>query len=208
VAKGPEMDLSSFMDIMTCILGILILIILLTGIDATQIKVLVATPQEDTDSTKRPVFFECRNNQLFFISFDNLKAAVDEKTEEIRHQVEGNETEFLRLAGTTRLEIDGQFLDYTFAMLGRYVLTPDFNAQGYAFTRYTQEKDDMWFGRHLNEIDPATQFLCFFVRPDSFTIFQQARLLAWLKNISVTCELLDERSIIDFGAQGIMVRPQ
>ena len=34
MASGPSMDLSSFTDIMTCVLGILVLIILLTGIDA------------------------------------------------------------------------------------------------------------------------------------------------------------------------------
>lgn len=65
MASGPAMDLSSFTDLMTCILGVLVLIILLTGIDASQITVLVATPKEMQGDDKSPVFFECRKNQLF-----------------------------------------------------------------------------------------------------------------------------------------------
>ena len=53
MASGPSMDLSSFTDLMTCILGVLVLIILLTGIDASQITVLVATPKEMTSDDKR-----------------------------------------------------------------------------------------------------------------------------------------------------------
>ena len=103
-AKGPAMDLSSFTDILTCILGILILIILLTGIDASQITVLVSTPKEHTGDDKAPVFFECRNQALFHISLDVIKAAVDAKTEDIRERVENNETEFLKVASQTQLD--------------------------------------------------------------------------------------------------------
>ena len=72
-SSGPAMDLSSFTDIMTCILGVLVLIILLTGIDASQITVLVTTPKELSGDDKSPVFFECRNKMLFHISPDELK---------------------------------------------------------------------------------------------------------------------------------------
>ena len=92
MAKGPTMDLSSFTDILTCVLGILILIILLTGIDAASIKVLVPTPKEAVGDDKRPVFFECRNNSLFYIDYDEIKNTVDAKTEEIRALVQDDET--------------------------------------------------------------------------------------------------------------------
>ena len=72
-SKGPAIDLSSFTDLMTCILGVLVLIILLTGIDASQITVLVATPKEITADDKSAVFFECRKNQLFQISLEEMK---------------------------------------------------------------------------------------------------------------------------------------
>lgn len=208
MAKGPEMDLSSFMDIMTCILGILILIILLTGIDASQITVLVSTPKELTGDDKSPVFFECRNKSLFHISLDSLKKAVDTKTEDLRQRVQNDENEFLKIAAQTQLEVEGQRLDYTYALMGRYVLFPIADAEGYRFERYLREKNDMWYGSRLAGIDPQTQFICFFVRPDSFKVFQQARALAWLRGIDVSVELQDERNPIMIGPGGDRIYAQ
>ena len=200
--KGPAMDLSSFTDIMTCILGILVLIILLTGIDASQITVLVSTPKELTSDDKSPVLFECRNNQLFHIAVEGLKKAVDAKTEEIRERVQSDQTEFLKLAGQSFLDVEGQRLDYTYALTGKYVLVPIPDAKGYQFVRYLDETDQMWYGSRLAKINPETQFICFFVRPDSYKIFQQARSLAWLRGINVSCELLDEKDVIRIGPGG------
>lgn len=200
--KGPAMDLSSFTDIMTCILGILVLIILLTGIDASQITVLVATPKESLGDDKSAVFFECRKNQLFEISIEELKKAIDDKTEQIRQKTMGDESEFLKAAAQTTLEVSGQRLDYTYALMGKYVLLPIPEAEGYKFTRYLEETDQMWYGSRLAQIKPDTQFICFFVRPDSYKVFQQARSLAWLRNISVACELQDEKNPIMIGPGG------
>ncbi len=208
-AKGPAMDLSSFMDIMTCILGILILIILLTGIDASQITVLVATPKELTSDDKSPVFFECRNQSLFHISMDDLRQAVVDKTEAIRRQVDDDENEFLKVASQTQLIKEGQRMDFTYALMGRYMLFPIDDAQGYRFgERLLRESDEMWYGSRLAQVDPETQFICFFVRPDSFKVFQQARALAWMRGISVSVELQDERNPIVFGPGGDRIYAQ
>ncbi|HOO20227.1 MAG TPA: hypothetical protein PL011_02445 [Kiritimatiellia bacterium] len=202
MAKGPELDLSSFTDILTCILGILILIILLTGIDASQIQVLVSTPKEHTGDDKSPVFFECRNQSLFHISLDGIKQAVDAKTEAIRENVQDNEAEFLKAASQTQMEIEGQRLDYTYALMGRYVLFPIPEASGYQFGKYLEESDDMWYGSRLAGLDPRTQFICFFVRPDSFKVFQQARALAWLRGFDVSVELQEAKNPIMIGPGG------
>ena len=202
MASGPQMDLSSFTDIMTCILGVLVLIILLTGIDASQITVLVATPKEMTADDKSPVFFECRKNKLFQISIDELKKACDAKTEELRNKTKGDETEFLKQAAQTMLEVDGQKVDYTYALMGKYVLLPIPEAEGYDLGTQKEETPDMWFGSRLEKIDPKTQFICFLLRPDSYKIFQRARNLAWIKNINVACELQDERNPIMIGPGG------
>ena len=201
-SKGPAIDLSSFTDLMTCILGVLVLIILLTGIDASQITVLVATPKEITADDKSAVFFECRKNQLFQISLEEMKKACDIKTEELKEKTKADQNEFLKQAAQTTLLLDGQKLDYTYALMGKYVLIPDFDAAGYKFERYLSETDEMWYGSRLAKIDPHTQFVCFFVRPDSYKIFQQARALAWLRNINVACELQDEKNPIMIGPGG------
>lgn len=199
------MDLSSFTDLMTCILGVLVLIILLTGIDASQITVLVATPKEMQGDDKSPVFFECRKNQLFQISIDALKKACDAKTEELREKVSGDETEFLKQASQTMLELDGQKLDYTYALMGKYVLMPIPDAEGYPLVSQSAETPDKWYGSRLAKINPATQFICFLVRPDSYRVFQRARNLAWIKDINVACELQDEKNPIMIGPGGKQV---
>lgn len=205
---GPDIDLSSFTDIMTCILGVLVLIILLTGIDASQISVLVATPKEITGDDKSPVFFECRNQQLFYISTDDLKDAVDAKTEEIRVAVAGDPKEFLKQAAQTMLEVNGQKVDYTMALVGKYELIPIPDAEGYSFDKTVVADEENWYASKLATIDPHTQFICFFVRPDSFRTFQRARTLAWLKNINVACELQDERNHIILGPGGSQIFSQ
>ena len=202
MASGPAMDLSSFTDLMTCILGVLVLIILLTGIDASQITVLVATPKEMQSDDKAPVFFECRKNQLFHISVEELKKACDEKTAELQDRVAGDETEFLKMASQTMLEVGGQKLDYTYALMGKFVLMPIPEAEGYTFTSQSAETADKWYGSRLAAIDPETQFICFLVRPDSYRIFQRARNLAWIKNLNVACELQDEKNPIMIGPGG------
>lgn len=201
-AKGPALDLSSFTDLMTCILGVLVLIILLTGIDASQITVLVATPKEMTADDKSPVFFECRKNQLFHISLEEVKKACDAKTEELKERVQSDEAEFLKLAAQTTIDVGGQRLDYTYALMGKYVMLPNPAAEGYPLTNYLQETPEMWFGSRLAQIDPETQFICFLVRPDSYRVFQRARALAWFKNLNVACELQDERNPIMIGPGG------
>lgn len=209
MGQGPSIDLSSFLDIMTCVLGILILIILLTGIDASQIQVLVATPKELSGDTRSPVFFECRNEQLFEIDYQGFKDAVDKKIEELWEKVQHNEEEFIRESAVTYITVGGYQLDFTQAMIGKYALRQVKDAQGYKLEgALSQETPDKWFGGRLAAIDPETQFICFFVRPDSFSLFQKARSLAWQRDINASCELLAPNDPIIFGPGGNKVTVQ
>jgi hypothetical protein len=100
------------------------------------------------------------------------------------------------------MEIEGQRLDYTYALMGRYVLFPIPEASGYQFEKFLEETDEMWFGSRLAALDPHTQFICFFVRPDSFKVFQQARALAWLRGFDVSVELQEAKNPIMIGPGG------
>ncbi|NCC25064.1 MAG: hypothetical protein EOM25_07675 [Deltaproteobacteria bacterium] len=70
------------------------------------------------------------------------------------------------------------------------------------------ETGEMWFGAQLAELDPDEHSLCFFVRSDSFNVFQQARALAWINNFSVSFELLDEHDPIMLGPDGDRIYTQ
>ena len=177
------------------------------GPDSNPITVLVAAPKSlDEDSTP-PVFFECRNQQLFPIELAALKKACDEKTTELKAQANNDENEFLKLAAQTTLDVEGQRIDCTYALIGIYVMTPVPDAKGYPLHDFQSETDDMWFGTKLAALDPKKQFICLFVRPDSFKIFQQARAVALQKDFNVTCELLDEKEPIMLGSGGERILP-
>ena len=171
------------------------------------ISVLVATPKNRNGDSQPPVFFECRHQQLFFISLDALHKACEQKTVELRARANNDENEFLKWAAQTTLEVDGQRIDYTYALLGKYVMTSIPDAMGYPFENHLNETDDMWYGSKLSVLDPDKQPICFFVRPDSYPTFQQARAAAGLKNINVTCELLKENDPIMLGADGSRLLP-
>ncbi len=177
------------------------------GPDSNPITVLVADPKSVEEEPKSPVSFECRNQQLFFIDLAVLKKACEEKTTELRSQANNDENEFLKLAGQTTLDVNGQCLDYTYSLMGKYVMMPVPNAKGYSLHDSQSETDDMWFGAKLAALDPKEQFICLFVRPDGDTIFQQARAVALQKDFNVTCERLDEKEPIRLGSAGERIFP-
>jgi len=122
--------------------------------------------------------------------------------------VAGDPKEFLKQAAQTMLEVNGQKVDYTMALVGKYELIPIPDAEGYSFDKTVVADEENWYASKLATIDPHTQFICFFVRPDSFRTFQRARTLAWLKNINVACELQDERNHIILGPGGSQIFSQ
>ena len=176
------------------------------GIFSNTITVRVATAKEIPGDSSEPVYFECRQHQLFSISLDRLAQAVQSKTTELKAAANGDETQFLKSAAMSTLEVDGHQIDFTYALINQYVLTPLPDAKGYAFADGLKETDDMWFGSQLAQLDPHTQSLFFFVRPDSYKTFQQARTLALQKNFTVNCELLNEIEPIRLCSGGLILR--
>ena len=106
---------------------------------------LSPTPIEAQTAGKTPVVFECRNNQLFAVSPDRLRQAVEEKNAELAGIAEGSETAFLRNAAIATIELDGQRLDFAYALMDRYVLSPVAGAAGYSIDDPMAETTDSWF---------------------------------------------------------------
>ena len=73
--RGDGISLDSFLDILTCLQGVLMLIIITTGIDAAQTKVLVKTPL-NLSGNFRPIYVECRNQQLFNVKPQAIRDIV------------------------------------------------------------------------------------------------------------------------------------
>ncbi len=207
MSKGASVNLDSFLDIMTCLVGVLVLIIILTGLDAAQIRVLIPTPMM-YDSDKRPIFVEARNNQLFLIPVDELQEMADNAVQELSRAAGGNPERMLAGIQTIDAATDAHRLDLSYFMVGQIGIMPVEGAQGYALRDWANETSRDWFGQILAAMDPEQDMLAFMVRDDSFEVFKLARHLAWLSNVDVAYELLSMREPIRFGLLGQRVRPQ
>ena len=108
-----------------------------------QMPSLMPTPLEAHTEGKKPVAFECRNNQLFSVSIEN-----------------SNQT--------------------------------NMHKEGYSFDSPSNETDEMWFDAQLAKLNPETQYIAFYIYPDSLAIFRKARQLTWYKDLESTCELRSE----------------
>lgn len=199
---GAAINLDSFLDIMTCLVGILVLIIILTGVDASQIKVLVPTPMENPDLEANPIFLEARNNELFRVPYADLVERANNALQEIAEKAQGNPEEMLRLISATKVETDIYTIDLTYALTGQIAVIPLQGSQGYRIEDPAQERPSDWFGQIVSNLDPEEEMLTFLVRDDSFEVFKFARHLAWGKKIPVSYELLAQDEPITFGLQG------
>jgi hypothetical protein len=196
-----SVNLDSFLDIMTCLVGVLVLIIILTGVDASQIKTLIPTPM-GVPTDKRPVFLECRGDRLFEIDVETINEESSEKLREIARQVEGDTQRLMEELAATNLRVGSYDVDLTYALLAQFALKPAPGVEGYELGDIEQERPDTWLGRILDKLDREEEILTFLVRDDSFDVFRRARNLAWSQGVECTYELLDMRDPIKFGLGG------
>jgi len=206
-AQGASVNLDSFLDIMTCLVGVLVLIIILTGIDASQIKVLIPTPMERS-TTKRPVFIEARNNELHRLPLDELQTIANDTLRSISQESRGQIDIMLQKISEANVGNDAYRLDLSFALVGMFAVRAVEGVPGYPLTNWEQETSSDWFGSILAALDVETDMVTFLVRDDSFDIFKRARHLAWQLGVDVSYELLAVNEPIKFGLQGSRSLPQ
>jgi biopolymer transport protein ExbD len=199
--RGAAIVLDSFLDIMTCMLGVLMLIILLTSIDASQIKILIPTPFAHA-SEKKPVYLECRDGQLFLVPVAEMKAKAEAEVKKIASEAKGDPAAMLNMLSEARLRGEQYEVDLSYALVGQFALAPIADSKGYVLRSAAEETPATWFGRIVTALDKEKEMLTFLVRDDSFEVFKRARGLAWAHKIEVSYELLDQNEQIKFGLGG------
>jgi hypothetical protein len=182
-------------------LGIIILMILLTGIDASQIKVLVPTPMEQP-TDKRPIFIECRNNELFLVPIEDITRMVYDEMGALAEKAKGDQAAFAALLETAVVKTDSHQIDLAFALISQFALQPLPGVSGYRLESIQSETTNDWFGKILGGVKKDDEIITFLVRDDSYKVFKKARALAWIANVQVSCELLDVSEPIKFGLGG------
>jgi hypothetical protein len=188
--RDASISLDSFLDILTCLQGVLMLIIITTGIDAAQTKIVVATPIE-LAGNERPIFIECRNNQLFLVPLAEARQAINAKQLEVlRARRETRDAvQMMEAVGNADVDIGNYVVDFTRYLGGQIALIPKPDVAGYSLGGNEKENENTWFGRILAEMDVENERINFLVRDDSFDVFKLARILAWTRNVKVTYQL-------------------
>jgi len=187
--------------------GVLVLIIILTGLDASQIRMLIPTPMQ-YESDKRPVFIEARGNRLYRIPILELQQLADEGVRDLGRRAEGNMQRLMQLMQEIELGTEGYQIDLSYFMVGQFAIRAIDGPLGYELIDWENESPRDWYGSILSNLNPEEELIAFLVRDDSFDVFKRARHLAWTQNAAVSYELLDADEPIRFGMLGKALRPQ
>jgi hypothetical protein len=202
----PELLLVSFCDILTISISALFMATIITVFEATKVPELSMTPRA-APSDKQPVFFECRNNEVFIID----KARLDDQVAELMNTVapgvkSGDMGGFLKA-------LQGRVVtNYYYKVNPSYLLAaimaldakPDVSGE-------TIDSIEQRSGKYqitLENLNTHKQFAFFLVRDDSFPAFRKARELADKKGFDTGWELLGINEPIKFGAGGQGVTTQ
>ena len=207
--EEPEMLIVSFCDIVTITTAAMFFAMLITVQRAVKIPIYAPPPMAHISKTadgleKQPMFFECRNNQVFYVD----KVGLDEKVAQILSTLapgakSGDPTGFVKAISGN--EVGNEFYkvapSYLLAMI--MALEPRPEVHGDAFDALTDTSSN--FQQWLRKLNYNNNYLVFLVRDDSFTVFRQARDIADKVGYDVGWELLDRDEPIKFGTGGQVV---
>ncbi|MEZ4294025.1 MAG: hypothetical protein R3B70_03540 [Polyangiaceae bacterium] len=178
-AESPTLSLDSFLDIVTNVVGVLILIAVVTVLGAGEISVSAGPSSLSAPRpTAERVLFECIGEEVYFVDEKENVRLVQEAA---RAALKGNRLtpgaleQFLRDTdvgdATHRVQVSFATDDST--PVWSFRLRP--GARG--DTLDSLESPTSAFRRKLAELPPGT-FVYFVVHDDSFAVFQKARDLA------------------------------
>ena len=188
---GISTSLDSFLDIVTNVLGLLILICALTIISTQDIQISLGTPiMADVDDDLKRRCFECRDNRLVPLDSDyreaELKAVFksgmsdSERTRKIK-ELDGSTAS----NGFHQFKIEIREIKFGRQTLRSMNLTVTAVDEKVGDTLSQMRKPDSELSKRLAEMDPKKHWLYFIVRPDSFEAFRAARKYAKKRGFQV-----------------------
>jgi len=204
-SKGPSINLDSFLDILTCLQGVLILVIISTGIDAAQTKVLIPTPIERI-STKKPIYMECRGDLIYPMDIAALGRDAKSKITQMTVAAGGDQMKLLQAMTETRVMNDYYEVDLSYYMLGQLVIKPrkDAVTPGFALEERATMGSDNFMTRALKNIDFEKERVVLVVRDDSFNVFKVAQRLCFLVKVEVVVQIYDVREPLRFNQNAVL----
>jgi hypothetical protein len=147
---------------------------------------------------KQPIFFECRNNQLFYVTKDELNTRVLRFIQQFRP--------LSRREDIQRVEENlerTEFADDNYVIDGKQVLNGSIRLRGRTGARgETAEEIEAAtskFRANLRELDKRRRYVAFLIRDDSFALVRRARVVAENEGFVWRMQLLDGGQPLEFG---------
>jgi hypothetical protein len=205
--KGePEMLIVSFCDIVTITTAALFFCLLVTVQEAVKIPVLRPTPRAKI-SSKQGVFFECRDNQLYFVDKAGLDDQVEQLMSALNPGIRGGDLEsFLKAIQGKEVGNAYYTVDPRYLLVGRMGLEARPGVSGEKIEELADPNSK--FQAILSQLDKDHQYIAFLVRDDSFTVFRKARQIADDTGLDTGWELLGIGEPIKFGEGGTQIATQ
>lgn len=214
--SGGSGNFDSFNDILTCLAGVMVLIIILVVIDAKNSKVLIPTPLEKPSEDLNPVFVEVNpRGEMMLVDVVGLQQKAQKELEEMANEAGGGGPALLQLLAQNQRAVsdDNYYVDLHAMLIGNTVLTPKPDAQGYEMPGTIEEitednadptKQNGWYSKLLGKINKDKQYIHFLVRSSdpSYDAFRKARAAAWMADIKVAYEPFDNHEALKFGLGG------
>ncbi len=205
--KGePELLIVSFCDIVTITTAALFFCLIVTVQEAVKVPIFRPTPLAKV-STKQGIFFECRNDQLFFVDKNGLNGQVEDLMSKLNPGVRGGDLgSFLKAiqgqdVGNAYYKVDPRYL-----LVAQMGLEPRAGVSGEG--PIDLENPNSKYQAVLSQLDKDKQYVAFLVRDDSFSLFRKARQVADSLGLDTGWELLGIDEPIKFGEGGTAIGTQ
>jgi hypothetical protein len=205
--KGePEMLIVSFCDIVTITTAAMFFAMLITVQEAVKIPVFRPTPRS-IKTDKIVAWFECRNNEVFYVDKVGLDDQVAELLSSISPGVRGGDlTGFLKAIQGRQVTNQYYRVNPSYLLTAIVALEPRIDVPGE--TVKDLENDGSKFAYVIRQLDVKKRYVAFLVRDDSFEVFRKARQVADKHGFDTGWELLGIDEPIKFGAGGQNVSVQ
>ena len=205
--KGePELLIVSFCDIVTITTAALFFCLVVTVQESVKVPVFRPTPLAKT-SNKQGFFFECRNDQLFYVDKAGLDDQVEELMSKLNPGVRGGDLEsFLKAIQGQEVGNAYYTVDPHYLLVVRMGLRSRPGASGEGAANL--ENPNSKFQAVLSQLDKDKQYIAFLVRDDSFNVFRKARQVADNVGLDTGWELLGIDEPIQFGEGGTAIGTQ
>ena len=158
-------------------------------------------------SNKQAEFFECRNNQVFYIDKPNLDSQVEKMLTAISPDMRSRDLNgFLKVIQSAQVGNEFYTVNHNYLMTAIIAIEVRPGVAGEPVTTIPDPNGK--FQKTLGKWNTNERHIAFMVRDDSFQVFRLAREICEKLGFDVGWELLGEGEPIKFGAGGTAISVQ